>query len=213
MVNAWQIPSFCNILVARPRAQWNQAPPASRTCSSATQCGKDQRVDEATISEHLLRLMHRRRMPIQISDVFVLIPGSQDLHACKTVLLSPSPTSRHDLQCTDTLRCACTIYRKGHVELWVYYQRVGTPEVRWNNTCDDTCNCGNGANLNNVLVAMVLLEVHLKRQHWRVHVDPIRRRLEATQTNTTQDSIRAPSLRRCRPDPRHLFHNGRHGGQ
>ena len=83
--------------------------------------------------------------PVQISDVFVHIPWSQDLHACKTVLLSPFSTLRHGLQCNDTLRFACTVYFEGHAELWVYYQMVGTSELRWNNNNENTWNCGNGA--------------------------------------------------------------------
>ena len=59
---------------------------------------------------------------------------------CRTVLLSPFPTLRHGLQCTDTLRFACTVYFEGHAELWVSYQRVGTSELRWNNNSENTSN-------------------------------------------------------------------------
>ena len=59
---------------------------------------------------------------------------------------------------------------------------------------------GNGARVDSDLEAMVILIVQLKRRHWRGHLGRILRRLEASQTNTTRNSIRAPSLRRCRPD-------------
>ena len=101
VVIAWQIPPFCN-------------------------CGKGQLSEEATINEHFLRLMYRRRKRIQTTDVSVF-PSGQDLHAGATVLLNRSPMSQPDKQCTYTLRVQSTLMV---IELWVTANRVGTHELR-----------------------------------------------------------------------------------
>ena len=134
---------------------------------------KDQQVDEATISEHFFRLMQRRCMPIQISDVFVLITRSQDPHTCKTVLWSPFPTSRHDLQCTDTLRFACTIYSESHVELRIYYQRAGMPELRWNTNSGNTCNLWQWCQDRQLFGSNGATNGPFEGTAWWVHVDPV----------------------------------------
>ena len=74
------------------------------------------------------------------------------------------------------------------------------------------CKCRNGAKVDRDLVAIVPLIVQLQERHWKRHVGSIQRPLETCQTNTTQDSTRTPSLRRCRPNTLHLCHHGRHGG-
>ena len=63
VVIAWQIPPLCNRQAARPSC--SMGPRDSRTCFSAKQCRKDQKVDEVTIREHFLRLM-RFRSPMSL---------------------------------------------------------------------------------------------------------------------------------------------------
>ena len=95
---------------------------------------------------------------------------------------------------------AATIHFEGRTNLWVYCQGKRYVLAATEQHSENTCNCGNGAKIDNFHLAMVLQMVHLTGQWCRTHVDIIRRRLEATKKYVTQDSIQKLSLTCRRQD-------------